>query len=106
MIRAQCLITGCKLLLSNEGMMCHGDLHIIGRDTFIFNAVLLEGEARRKSTDVEALMRDSQRCILIDGADCFERRGILVFHRTSALFNDAAKEHVEEALTVLLRSLP
>lgn len=100
MLRSECIITGCKLLLSNEGAMCHGDLFVLADDVFIFNSVLNEkGEADRTfEIDTSAYIGEPMKCVMVSSDYCWERRGTFVFHRASATLNKASIDYVGDRL--------
>lgn len=85
----KCVITGCDLTCSVWGTVYHGDLHEIG-DTYIFNAVLFQGEALALNREVE----DRHISLDLDGGDYFERRGVFIFHKSVCELSTAAKEYI------------
>ena len=94
-----CLITGCALTFENEAKSVWGDLHRIG-DAYVFNAVLIDGEARWQygpdaaCPNVMKQLVVSSRCPP-DGI--FERRGVIVVHHDWAELNRAAQDYLEGA---------
>lgn len=95
-MRSQCIITGCKLLLVNEGAACHGDLFILANDVFIFNSnVASDGHsALRTQVVVDDMMQSKTKAIMVSSNNCFEKRGTFVFHRTSSHLNEAALDYI------------
>lgn len=99
-MKSECLITGCKLVLTNEHTMCHGDLFVLGHDTFIYNAVV-GGEYQAECTydiDPDAHFNGPLYVVAVDSNDCWERRGTFVFHRASCRINKAALEYIGDRL--------
>ena len=89
-MRSECLITGCKLILENEGAACHGDLFILGHDVLIFNSVV-DAEARAiRDHGIDMEYYGTFRAIMVSSDNCFERRGTFVFHRALAQVNEVA----------------
>lgn len=91
-----CLITGCALVDEANDRCVWGDLHQVGGETFVFNAVLNEkGEAAWQYGD--PIPDVTRQILLTPRAECFERRGVLVFD--SACFNRAAALFLKESST-------
>jgi hypothetical protein len=87
MQRPECVITGCALVAQNEGKWMWGDLHRIG-DSFVLNGSSLA------PWEYGDLPNASLKTVYVDSNEYFERRGVAVFHKDAATFNDAAKEHM------------
>lgn len=100
MLRSECIITGCKLLLSNEGTMCHGDLFVLADDVFIFNSVVGDMGAALRAHGINASewFDKPVMSVMVSSDYCFERRGTFVFHRASAALNKVAIEYVGDRL--------
>jgi hypothetical protein len=92
----QCVITGCFLFAPNEQRVAYGDLHQIGGEAYVFNAVLEEGETmwRDGFPPPSTRAEDSARVVSVDSNNYFERRGVIVFPEYAAVLNDAAREHI------------
>jgi hypothetical protein len=90
MNQAQCIATGSEFFSPIEGRYVHGDLIALG-DAFIFNAVTnREGQtAWQYGHPGPGLLIAAAK----DGA-YFERRGVIVFTRDAASFNDALRQYV------------
>lgn len=85
----KCMITGCTLLILEEGKKVHGDFHMLD-DTCIFNACLTNaGETAWQCTSRDP---DPTELIVIVEAEYFERRGVIVFKEHS--LNKAAQEYL------------
>jgi len=84
----KCIITGCDFVAG--GSVIHGDLHQLG-ETCIFNACVGEdGEAVRGCDS----RRFSDKIVSCPDFPFFERRGIIIFPRCFAEFNQAAKDYL------------
>ncbi len=93
MTEPTCVITGCELVLPNDYIYHHGDLHELG-DVWIFNSVL-DNDYEAKVFAIDRLHPSLLQLILSANAMFFERRGVFVIHKTAAEFNAVAKEYVE-----------
>lgn len=88
----QCILTGIRVI--NEGLVARADLHIVG-DAFILNC------ATDNSGDTfwghpTPLDLDPRVCsVSITGAEFFERRGVIVIHRTQAILSDGAFKYMK-----------
>lgn len=89
-----CLITGCRLVIAVEGKKhtSWGDLHKVGDETLVFNAVLQDGETFWEYGKPREGVKEVS--IIGDNPRYFERRGVIVFERADASFNDLAAEHL------------
>jgi len=83
----KCIITGCDFV--EGGAIIHGDLHQLG-ETCIFNACLnQDGESARDYGGTPGNLTVSCKAFPF-----FERRGIIIFPRRFAEFNQAAKDYL------------
>lgn len=82
----ECVITGCALVKDEGRAWAWGDLHRMD-DCFIFNAVLEDGQAKWHHTPLEEA---HNAMVLRPEAPYFERRGVIVFHRSQCAPNMAA----------------
>ena len=88
----ECLITGCELIIREEGKMLHGDLHALG-GTWIFNGVVNDFEALWHFKD-ELLDRRFSPYVLTLHGPYFERRGVIVFDPLHCTPNPAAMAYL------------
>lgn len=83
----ECVITGCALVKDDGRAWAWGDLHRLA-DCFIFNAVLEDGQAKWHYTPFPD---DGRKAMVMQSeAQYFERRGVIVFHRSQCTPNMAA----------------
>lgn len=89
-MRLNCLITGCELII--EDRVYHGDLHAIDDENLVFNAVVdHNGQPRvTHNVDTDELMTSAKCCVFVRDDDLWERRGVVLFKREHAQFNEAA----------------
>jgi hypothetical protein len=87
-----CLITGCYLHRPEVGA-AWGDLHKVG-DCFVFNAVLDEKGETRLMTQSQLPARGDKGLYVREGADVFERRGVIIVPCNQAHLNLAAERYV------------
>lgn len=74
---SQCIKTGCMLFVDGETKSVWGDLHSVGGEAFVFNAVLNEnGEA---AWDYKRSPDDWIATCIVKDSNYFERRGVIVF---------------------------
>lgn len=91
----ECIITGCALVVDNEGKWLWGDLHMLG-NTLIFNGAWNFALGTGASYGDPP---DGDRAVHIDSNACFERRGVIVFHRDDCELNQAASDYMLAAMT-------
>lgn len=83
----ECLIAGCALFCDGEpGVGLWGDLRRVG-NTLVFVGVW--DAARRTATWEDS--KNFENCPHVTVEDAMERRGIFVFERSAASFNQAAQ---------------
>lgn len=94
-----CIITGCALVDSFNDRAVWGDLHLIGT-TYVFNACLNGGEAAWQSPvpNMLATTRAIELTEPLSEEVYFERRAVIIVSATIASMNEAAQQHVEEAM--------
>ena len=86
--KPKCVITGCGLVVDHGSRWVWGDLHRIG-NSYAFNAVLTdEGEAAWSWDFAELPLGSCIRILYFD--DLYEKRGVIVFCSTVAVFNETA----------------
>jgi hypothetical protein len=88
-----CLITGCYLHRVPENVAAWGDLHKVG-DCFVFNAVLNEQGETRLMTQAQWPVRGDKGLHVMEGADVFERRGVIIVPCNQAHLNLVAERYV------------
>lgn len=91
----RCLITGCRLRDIAGYRYVWGDLHSCG-SALVFNAVLDErGEAAWELSPWPATDDAERPAVTISAAfPYFERRGVIVFDKWHAQFNQLADERM------------
>ena len=95
---ANCIITGCRLIIPLQGRSLWGDLHQQAA-SLIFNGAPGIGaheDSRSDEPFIPFVQDVSERQILLLGHYMFERRGVIVFEANCARYNDAAWKHVCE----------
>ena len=87
--RIECIITGCDLIAGNR--KAHGDLHA-GGQCYVFNAVL---DNHGQTSWLYRPFEEGHRFLsLHEGADYWERRGVIVIPKMNATFNQAAADYI------------
>ena len=87
----KCIITGCEFYSPQDMRHVRGDLFEIG-NCYIFNA-LTDGNGNAAWKDGRPGLGDM---IIGSRNDAyFERRGVFVFSKTDAEFNDRAEEYLK-----------
>lgn len=96
-MRPECVITGADLVVFGEGKAVHGDLHTMG-DVYIFNAVLDGGGdiAWKHGITAADFIETDCKVVGVNSSHYFERRGVIVFSKTSATLNDAAFQYLNK----------
>lgn len=94
MRHAECICTGCDFFSPVEGRFVHGDLHQLN-DTYIFSACMDES---RVNCAWEYQRQPGKLVISCTDNSYFERRGVIVFSRTSAEMNVRLAEYVKPQL--------
>lgn len=91
----KCLITGCRFIDRAHLRHVWGDLHQSG-SAVIFNAVLDGGEAAW-SHDMAEVGEHEKTVSVHPVFPFFERRGVIVFDKYNASFNEQAKLYLGHA---------
>jgi hypothetical protein len=93
----KCVITGCALVVEAENKAVWGDLHRVGVDTYVFDAVLKNeenGAHARANWKYPYFLNKDKAIHIINCADYFERRGVIVFRIADSKFNAVAEEYL------------
>jgi hypothetical protein len=85
----QCIITGCKMVIQEEGKSLWGDLHAMG-STLVFNGVL---DHRNEPMWSFGDTPTTGRVVVVHGF-YYEKRGVIVVNKGGVSFNDAAASHI------------
>lgn len=84
----QCIMTGCDFFDPVEQRWCRADLHRVG-DAYVANAVTT---AAGNVSWIYGPPRPGEMVVSADSY--FEKRGIIVFDKEAATFNDHAEQHL------------
>jgi hypothetical protein len=83
-----CIKTGCDLHDDALGRTVHGDLFEM-EEVYIFNAVLKDGQSCWLSEPSNA---NRETLHILDGQTYFERRGVIVVRKFSAIPNSCLRQ--------------
>lgn len=98
MPRLETIITGCAFHDPQSGRWVWGDLWQLG-DTYIFNAVLEKGEAAWVFGEPDPARKAISRNDGPYHSSMFDRRGVLVIHKSDTTLNQAAREYLHATPT-------
>jgi len=91
----RCLITGCDLIFTDSQLYAHGDLFLIGRSTYVFNAVLRNGETNLGPLEHRFRPGETPAITLEQySRDYFERRGVFAIPLSAAQLDSAATQYL------------
>lgn len=92
-----CIITGCRLVIQEEGKSLWGDLHQLHDGTFIFSGNLFWSDSGRSLVPAweYAYYGDARERQLLITSPYFEKRGVVTIPATSGEYNAAAKEYLK-----------
>lgn len=95
---SKCIITGCRFVIQAENKSVWGDLHSVSGEVCVFNGNTFADNSTYREAAWEYAYpspdNDEKQAILIDGADYFERRGIITCRQQDVWLNDAAKQYL------------
>jgi hypothetical protein len=97
---SKCVITGCALVVEAENKAVWGDLHRVGMDTYVFDAVLKNEEnsvhvmSDWRYEDYGDKIGERRSIIILGDADYFEQRGVIVFRIAESKFNAVTEEYL------------
>jgi hypothetical protein len=96
---SKCLITGCRFVIAAEGRSLWGDLHSVSGEVIVFNGVTRTADGistRQAYWDYvyPTADKDERQVLLKDGADYFEKRGIITCRKQDTQLNETSKKYL------------
>jgi hypothetical protein len=92
---SRCLLSGCRLVIADEGKSLWGDLHSVAGHVYVFAGVR-DGETLQPAWSYDKALFDlekGERQVRLHG-DYFERRAIVTFSAGACTFNEASRRHI------------